>query len=47
MATIRNFLTVQNEGTREVSRKIEFYNLDAIIAVGFKVGDQGLTFLLQ
>ncbi len=36
-ATIRNFLIVQNEGGREVSRNIEFYNLEAIIAVGFRV----------
>ena len=36
-ATIRNFLIVQKEGSREVSRNIEFYNLDAIIAVGFRV----------
>ena len=36
-ATIRNFRIVQKEGTREVTRSIEFYNLEAIIAVGFKV----------
>ncbi len=36
-ATIRNFRIVQKEGTREVSRDIEFYNLEAIIAVGFRV----------
>src|ERR1700690_2620875 len=36
-ATIRNSRTVQNEGNREVSRNMEFYNLDAIIAVGFRV----------
>jgi hypothetical protein len=36
-ATIRNFRIVQREGTREVARNIEFYNLDAIIAVGFRV----------
>jgi hypothetical protein len=36
-ATIRNFRTVQKEGSREVSREMEFYNLDAIIAVGFRV----------
>ncbi len=35
--TVRNFRIVQKEGTREVSRSIEFYNLDAIIAVGFRV----------
>jgi hypothetical protein len=36
-ATIRNFRIVQMEGEREVARDIEFYNLDAIIAVGFRV----------
>src|SRR5208337_1876772 len=35
--TIRNYRTVQKEGSREVSRNTEFYNLDAIIAVGFRV----------
>ncbi|HEY2809929.1 MAG TPA: virulence RhuM family protein [Rhabdochlamydiaceae bacterium] len=39
-ATIRNFRIVQKEGTREVARNIEFYNLDAIIAVGFRVNSQ-------
>ena len=37
LATIRNFRTVQTEGSREVSRNVDFYNLDAIIAVGFRV----------
>src|SRR5689334_7646508 len=37
LATIRNFRIVQKEGDREVARNIEFYNLDAIIAVGFRV----------
>jgi hypothetical protein len=36
-ATIRNFRIVQKEGTREVARNIEFYSLEAIIAVGFRV----------
>ena len=36
-STIRNFRTVQKEGGREVARKVDFYNLDAIIAVGFRV----------
>jgi hypothetical protein len=36
-STIRNFRTVQKEGGREVARAVEFYNLDAIIAVGFRV----------
>lgn len=36
-ATIRKFRIVQKEGDLEVSRNVEFYNLDAIIAVGFRV----------
>ena len=36
-ATLRNFRTVQTEGRREVARNVDFYNLDAIIAVGFRV----------
>ena len=36
-ATIKNFLIVQKEGTREVSRSVEFYNLELIVAVGFRV----------
>lgn len=35
--TVRKFRTVQQEGNREVTRNIEFYNLDAIIAVGYRV----------
>jgi len=36
-ATLRKFRIVQTEGSREVGRKVDFYNLDAIIAVGFRV----------
>jgi len=36
-ATIRKFRIVQKEGNREVARNVDFYNLDAIIAVGFRV----------
>jgi hypothetical protein len=36
-ATIRNFRIVRREGTREVSRLIDHYNLDAILAVGYRV----------
>lgn len=36
-ATIRRYRIVRTEGTREVSREIEHYNLDAIIAVGYRV----------
>ena len=35
--TIRKFLIVQTEGKREVSRQVDHYSLDAILAVGFRV----------
>jgi hypothetical protein len=41
--TIRNFLIVQKEGTREVSRKTEHYNLDVIIAVGYRINSKRAT----
>ncbi len=39
-ATIRKFRTVQTEGTRQVSRDIVHYNLQLVIAVGFKVNNE-------
>ncbi len=36
-ATIRKFRIVQIEGTRQVSRLVDHYNLDAILAVGYRV----------
>ena len=36
-STIRNFRTVQAEGARKVVRDIEYYNLDVIISVGYRV----------
>lgn len=36
-ATIRKFRIVQQEGNREVTRLVDFYNLDAIISVGYRV----------
>ncbi|MDD5158579.1 MAG: virulence RhuM family protein [Sulfuricurvum sp.] len=36
-ATVNHQLTVQNEGNREVSRNIALYNLDVILAVGYRV----------
>lgn len=36
-ATIKDFLIVQTEGNREVERSQKFYNLDAIISVGYRV----------
>ena len=39
-STIRNFLIVQKEGTRDVSRNVAHYNLQMIIAIGFKVDNE-------
>lgn len=39
-STIKKYLTVQNEGGREVSRNTDHYNLQMIIAVGFKVNNE-------
>ena len=36
-ATVRKFRTVQMEGSRQVSREISHYNLDMIIAIGYRV----------
>lgn len=36
-ATVRLFRTVQKEGDREVVREVEFYNLDMVLALGFRV----------
>ncbi|MCD4811437.1 virulence RhuM family protein [bacterium] len=36
-ATVKDFLTVQQEGNREVQRKLTYYNLDMIISVGYRV----------
>jgi hypothetical protein len=36
-ATVQDFLTVQREGNREVSRSVTHYNLDVIISVGYRV----------
>ena len=44
-STVRKFRTVQTEGSREVTREIENYNLDMIIAIGFRVkSPQGTQF---
>ena len=36
-STVKKYLTVQKEGKREVKRDLEYYNLDMIIAVGYRV----------
>lgn len=44
-ATVKEYLTVQTEGNRKVSRKISIYNLDVIISVGYRVkSSQGTKF---
>jgi hypothetical protein len=42
-ATLRKIQRVQREGNRDVSRQIEFYNLDAIISVGYRVSSAQAT----
>lgn len=42
-ATVSNLETVQNEGGRQVQRKVEFYSLDAIISVGYRVNSYQAT----
>jgi hypothetical protein len=37
VATVRESLTVQREGSRSLQRRVEFYNLDVIISVGYRV----------
>ncbi|MFO7823971.1 MAG: virulence RhuM family protein [Cyclobacterium sp.] len=41
--TIRKFRIVQMEGNREISREVDFYNLDAVIAVGYRVNSYQAT----
>ena len=39
-ATVKKYLTVQIEGERKICRNQEHYNLQMIIAVGFKINNQ-------
>lgn len=44
-STVAKFATVQNEGGRDIERQIEYYNLDVIISVGYRVkSKQGTQF---
>ncbi len=43
IATIRKFRIVQTEGKRDVERNVEFYNLDVIISVGYRVNSVRAT----
>jgi hypothetical protein len=42
-ATHKDFLSVRREGTRDVQRQVSFYNLDAIISVGYRVKSRVAT----
>jgi hypothetical protein len=42
-STIRNFRIVQKEGNRQVNRNIDFYSLDAIISIGYRVNSKKAT----
>ncbi len=47
-STIGKFPIVQKEGEREVTRKIKFYSLEAIIAIGYRVNsDRGLERVIR
>ncbi len=44
-STSKKFLLVQNEGNREVKRNVQYYNLDMVISVGYKVNsDRAIQF---
>ncbi len=42
-ATVKKYFTVGFEGKREVERSLDFYNLDMIISVGYRVKDRVIT----
>ena len=42
-ATVRKIRTVQNEGKREVERALDYYNLDMIIALGYRINKKIAT----
>jgi hypothetical protein len=42
-ATIRKFRIVRTEGNRDVSRNLEYYSLDAIISVGYRINSKRAT----
>ena len=45
ISTVKEYLTVQNEGKREVERTITYYNLDMILAIGYRVrSTRGIEF---
>ncbi len=46
-ATIKDFLIVQTEGRRQVNRRVRLYNLDMVIAVGYRVNSKKATCFRQ
>ena len=42
-STVAFFATVQNEGNRSITRNIEYYNLDMIISIGYRVNSKVAT----
>ncbi len=46
-ATVRKIRTVQKEGDREVSRELDYYNLDMIIALGYRINSKIATLFRQ
>ena len=42
-ATVRKFRTVQTEGNRSVEREVEYYNLDMIISLGYRIKSKIVT----
>lgn len=45
MATVAKFATVQTEGNRLITRQVEYYNLDMILSVGYRVkSNRGVEF---
>lgn len=46
-STIRKFRIVQKEGSREIEREVNHYNLDMIISVGYRVNSKTATLFRQ
>jgi hypothetical protein len=42
-ATVKGILTVQREGSRDVARTLDYYDLDAVISVGYRVNSLQAT----